>query len=148
MWLRKVLPEHHLDAETKDVMKLGAGLIGTMAALLLGLLVASAKSSYDATNSELAQMAANAILLDRMLAHYGPETDEIRVVLKTAAEGTVARLWSKNSKEAGTLSSQASPTEVVLTRIQQLTPANAYQRPIQAQAEPLPLSLRQIQCLF
>ena len=148
MWLRKVLPEHHLDAETKDVMKLGAGLIGTMAALLLGLLVASAKSSYDATNSELAQMAANAILLDRMLAHYGPETDEIRVVLKTAAEGTVARLWSKNSKEAGTLSSQASPTEVVLTRIQQLTPANAYQRAIQAQAESLALSVGQMRWLF
>src|SRR5262245_41048256 len=85
MWLRKVLPEHHLDAETKDVMKLGAGLIGTMAALLLGLLVASAKSSYDATNSELAQMAANVILLHRMLAHYGPATEEIRVVLKTPA---------------------------------------------------------------
>ncbi len=59
MWLRTILPAHHLDAETKDVVKLGVGLIGTMAALLLGLLVASAKSSFDARSSELTQMAAN-----------------------------------------------------------------------------------------
>jgi hypothetical protein len=57
MWLRGVLPQHHLDAETKDLVKLGVGLIGTMAALLLGLLVASAKSSYDTRRSEVSQMA-------------------------------------------------------------------------------------------
>jgi len=82
MWLRSVLPAHHLDAETKDLMKLGVGLIGTMAALLLGLLVASAKSSYDVRSSELTQMAANTVLLDRSLAHYGPATGGIRAFLR------------------------------------------------------------------
>ena len=58
MWLAKVLPEDHLNSETKDLIKLGVGLIGTMAALLLGLLVTSAKSSYDPRSSELTQRAS------------------------------------------------------------------------------------------
>jgi hypothetical protein len=87
VWLRAVVPERHLNADTKDVVKLGVGLIGTMAALVLGLLVASAKTAYDARSNELTQMAANTILLDRMLAHYGSETDEIRGMLKLAVAG-------------------------------------------------------------
>lgn len=89
MWLRSVLPEHCLNADTKELVKLGVGLIGTMAALLLGLLVASAKSSYDARSSELTQMAANAILLDRTLAHCGPETGATRSILKIAVARTI-----------------------------------------------------------
>ena len=95
MWLRGVLPEHHLDAETKDVVKLGVGLIGTMAALLLGLLVASAKSSYDARSSELTQVAANIILLDRILAHYGTETGEIRGILKMVVARRIDQIWAR-----------------------------------------------------
>jgi hypothetical protein len=81
LWLPSVLPEHHLNTETKELRKLGARLIGTMAALLLGLLVASAKSSYDTRSSEVTQLAANVILLDRTLAHYGPEVGEARGIL-------------------------------------------------------------------
>jgi len=98
MWLRSVLPEHHLDAENKDLMKLGVGLIGTMAALLLGLLVASAKSSYDTRSTELTQMAANTVLLDRSLAHYGPSTAEIRSGLKVSVTRMVDQLWPKDSR--------------------------------------------------
>ena len=65
MLLRRVLPENHLSEETKDVVKLGMGLVGTMTALVLGLLVASAKSSFDTQRNGLAQLSANFILLDR-----------------------------------------------------------------------------------
>jgi hypothetical protein len=71
MILRQVLPEHHLSTESKDVIKLGMGMTATMSALVLALLIASAKSSYDAQKNELTQISANIILLDRMLAHYG-----------------------------------------------------------------------------
>src|SRR5262249_38383485 len=74
--LHTVLPQHHLSSETKDIVKLGMGLVGTMAALVLGLLVASAKGNYDAQSSEVTQLAANVALLDRVLARYGPETNE------------------------------------------------------------------------
>jgi hypothetical protein len=78
MFLRAVLPERHLSADSKDTARLGMGLIGTMAALVLGLLIASAKGFYDTQSSELTEMSAKVVLLDRVLAHYGPETKEVR----------------------------------------------------------------------
>lgn len=113
MLLRRVLPERHLDAETKDLVKLGVGLIGTMAALLLGLLVASAKSSFDTRSSELTQMAANIILLDRVLAHYGSETAEIRGIVKSTVSRMLDQIWPKDGKEGGLPSQpveKSSPT--------------------------------------
>src|SRR5437899_2456295 len=78
MFLRTVVPAHHLSAESKDVVKLGMGLIATMSALVLALLIASAKSSHDTQNGEVIQMSADFIQLDRVLAHYGPETKDAR----------------------------------------------------------------------
>jgi len=75
VYLRGVLPEKHLSGDSKDTVRLGMGLVGTMAALVLGLLVASAKNFYDTQTSELIQMSAKIVLLDRVLAHYGPETE-------------------------------------------------------------------------
>jgi hypothetical protein len=69
MLLRRVLPEHHLSTDSKDVVKLGMGLIGTMAALVLALLIASAKSSFDTQSNEVMEMSADFMLLDRTLAH-------------------------------------------------------------------------------
>jgi hypothetical protein len=146
MWLRGVLPEHHLSAETRDLMKLGVGLIGTMAALLLGLLVASTKSSYDARSSELTQMAANTILLDRMLAHYGPETGQIRGILKIAVARTIDQVWPKNGKEGG-LTSQTGG-EVIYDKIQELMPRSDTQRAIKSQAESMAITLGQTRWLL
>ncbi len=67
MLLRAYLPEHHLSSETQDVVKLGMGLIATMAALVLSLLVASTKTSYDSQREELSQLSSNVVLLDRVL---------------------------------------------------------------------------------
>ena len=64
---RAVLPPHHHSAETKDAVRLGMGLVATMAALVLGLLVASAKGSYDKARSDVIQMAAKVVFLDRVL---------------------------------------------------------------------------------
>ena len=147
IWLRGILPKEHLDAETKDLVKLGMGLIGTMTALLLGLLIASAKSSFDAHKSELTQMAANAILLDRALAHYGPETGEIRGTLKVAVVRMIEQLWPKDSKGNGGLSSQ-SRGEVIYDKIQELVPHTEAQRAIQSQAESLVINLGQTRWLL
>src|SRR6516164_6483340 len=89
MGLRGIIPQHHLDSDTRDLIKLGVGLIGTMSALVLGLLVASTKGAYDTKKSELAQMAGNAILLDRVLAHYGTDAADSREALRSAIAGMV-----------------------------------------------------------
>src|ERR1700686_1255655 len=104
--LRLILPEHHLTSDSKDVIKLGMGLTATMSALVLALLIASAKSSYDAQKNELTQLSANVILLDRMLAHYGPETRTARDLLHRYAALMVDQLWPTNSSNYA----QSEPT--------------------------------------
>jgi hypothetical protein len=146
MWLRGVLPAHHLDAETKDLVKLGVGLIGTMAALLLGLLVASAKSSFDTQSSELTQMAANVILLDRALAHYGPATSEMRGMLKIAVARMIDQVWPKDGK-VGAVPVQAG-TEVVFDKIQELVPRSDAQHALQSQAESILINFGQTRLLL
>jgi amino acid transporter len=78
MVLRKKLPDDHLSDDSKDVIKLVMGLIATMAALVLGLLIASANSSYETQSGELQQLSATIVELDGILAQYGPEANEPR----------------------------------------------------------------------
>ena len=92
MLLRKILPKHHLSDESKDVVRLGAGLVATLGALVLGLLIASAKSSYDTQSGHIKQITANVILLDRLLAKYGPEARRIREDLRQSLNPLVARI--------------------------------------------------------
>ena len=101
--LRAVLPQNHLSAESKDIVKLGMGLVGTMAALVLGLLVASAKGSYDAQIAELTQGSTNILLLDRLLAQYGPETKEARALLRGAVVRVLDQTWPKGGASASGL---------------------------------------------
>jgi len=118
-----------------------------MAALVLGLLVASAKSSYDARASELTQMSANAILLDRALAHYGPETHEVREVLKGTMERLLAQIWPQDSKSVGGISSSMSG-EVLYDKLVELTPHTDAQRTIQSLAESIAFNLGQTRWLL
>jgi len=145
MGLRSIIPARHLDADSKDVLKLAVGLIGTMAALLLGLLVASAKGSYDTRRAELTQMAANVIVLDRALAHYGPEANEIRGMLKIGVSRMVAQVWGAPGQP------DLQPTaqrEVLFDKIQELTPHSEPQRAIQSQVETMAINLGQTRWLL
>src|SRR5262247_2261608 len=96
MFLRKTLPGHHLSDDAKDVVRLGAGLVGTIAALVLGLLIAAAKGSFDTQSNQVRQMTASIVLLDRVLAQYGAETRPARDLLRGAVGSLVARIWREN----------------------------------------------------
>lgn len=111
--LRRLLPDHHLDDHARDIVRLGAGLVGTIAALVLGLLINSANSSYEAQRGEIRQIAANLILLDAVLDQYGEEAKPTRVVLREAVDQMIERIWgdpaSRNSAGlygSGTLASE------------------------------------------
>ena len=147
VWLRGALPANHLDNETKDLVKLGVGLVGTMAALLLGLLVASTKSSYDARSGELTQMAANVILLDRLLMHYGPETAETRELLKTSVAQILDQIWPKEGRGEGGLGAQTIGS-AILDQLQELVPRTDAQRALQSQAESIAMNLAQTRWLL
>ena len=101
MFMRHRLPGHHLTGDSKDVVRLGTGLIGTMAALVLGLLIASANSSYETQSGQVKQLTANIVLLDNTLAQYGPETNSVRSLLRQAVTTLADRIWRENGAKSG-----------------------------------------------
>jgi hypothetical protein len=147
MGLRGIIPQHHLDSDTRDLIKLGVGLIGTMCALVLGLLVASTKGSYDTKRSELAQMAENAVVLDRVLAHYGAETRDIRDALHSAIAAMVGSIGARNHLEH---LGQAAPVnrEGIFDKITDLVPHTDAQRTLQAEAESMAINLGETRWLL
>jgi hypothetical protein len=98
--IRNRLPNQRLDDDSKQVITLGAGLVGTIAALVLGLLTASAKSSYDAQTSQVKQLTADVVLLNLLLEQYGPEARPARELLRRAIPPMVTRIWRENSSDA------------------------------------------------
>jgi hypothetical protein len=133
MLFRRIIPEQHLAADSKDMVKVGAGLIGTMAALVLGLMVASAKSAYDAQKNNLAQLSVKIVLLDRGLAYYGPEAKELRENLRAAVSGMLSSIWPEDRSQPAQLNPTAARVEGVYDRIQALTPKTDAQRTLQSQ---------------
>jgi Protein of unknown function (DUF4239) len=135
MVLRSHLPEHHQNADSQRVVNLGAGIIGTMAALVLGLLVASAKGTYDAQNNELTVAAAKIVLLDRGLSLYGPEANDARSLLRSAVNQMVERLWpDQRPAQSVALGSRSSDPLELFEAIEKLSPQNDLQRSIKAAA--------------
>jgi hypothetical protein len=136
MFLRTVLPEHHLSAESKDVVKLGAGVIATLAALVIGLLISSAKGSFDMANNGLRQVGSKIILLDRVMAQYGPETKEARDLLRRSIASAIEQIWPEErtgQTEAKALDPRAA-IEALQGKLRQLSPQNDAQRSLQSQA--------------
>jgi hypothetical protein len=140
MFLRNVVPHHHLDEESKDVVKLGMGLVGTMAALVLGLLLASAKGSYDAQSAELTQVSANIVVFDRVLALYGPETAQARQTLRGAVARGLDRMWPQDRRQITNMDPASSVNELLYDEIQALSPKDDVQRSLKSQALQLGMS--------
>jgi hypothetical protein len=134
--LRKALPDDQLSDDAKDIVRLGTGLVGTIAALVLGLLIASAKSSYDTQKGQVQHMTADIVLLDQLLDQYGPEARPIRGLMRQAIDPLVDRLWRENrSASAKDGPFQATGVaEAVFTRIAELAPQTDAQRSLKARA--------------
>ena len=137
--LQRLLPKHHLNKESQDAVKLGAGVIATVTALVLGLLVSSAKSSFDAMNTRIMQMSATAIILDRTLAEYGPEAKNAREQLRQSFETTIRKMWpeERTGVSATAAIERGGAIEAVQTELRQLAPHDDAQRHLLAQARQL-----------
>ncbi len=132
MLLRAQLPQSHLGPESKDVIKLAMGLAGTLIALVLGLLIWSAKSFHDTQTAELTQLFAQLVFLDRTPAHDGIESKEVRTLLPNAADRLPARTWSRD-RGAASLDPTSLGSESLYETVQQRSPKNDAQR-----AAPMP----------
>ena len=136
MFLRNTVPKHHLSEATKDVVKLGTGLIGTITGLVLGLLIASANSTYETESSQVQQMTANIVVLDQTLAQYGPEAVSARNLMRRVVASMADRIWRENSSPSGDPAPfEASAAGLSLfDEILKLSPQNERQRSLQARA--------------
>jgi hypothetical protein len=143
---RRTLPEHHLSKETQDVVRLGAGLTATIAALVLGLLIGGAKSSFDTRSSQVKQLTANVILLDNLLAQYGPEATAVRKLLRNAINPIADRLWHEKATSGPFATS--SEGEKLYLAIQALSPQNDIQRSLQSRAVQVANDLAQTRLLL
>ena len=130
------VPAHHHDADTRDVVKLVMGLIATIAALVLSLLIASAHSSYETQRGEVQQLGVQIVQLDELFAHYGPEADDARAQLRRMVAAELARLWpDPGGAGAATAAPQVYvPAEDLFGTVSRLTPKTEAQRSAQGRA--------------
>jgi Protein of unknown function (DUF4239) len=146
--MRRYLPENHLSADSRDSVKLAMGLVATMTALVLGLLVSSAKDGYDTKRSVVIQMAAKVAFLDRVLALYGPETAEARGDLRAAVTDAVRRIWPTGQGGPARLDPNQQAGDALYIGIQRLSPRDDTQRALKAQVATLMVDLGQLRSLL
>jgi hypothetical protein len=136
MFLRGVLPDHHLSPESKSVIQLGIGMIATMTALILGLMTSSAKSGFDTKATAIEHLASDLTSLDGMLAGYGAETEDIRAMLRGAVALRLETSWPEESGRVGRgdKPEAAAQSDQIAARVLALTPKTDAQRWYQSQA--------------
>lgn len=131
MYLRRHLPEPHLSSETKDTVTIAMGLIATMSALLLGLLVSSTQDSYKTVQDQVITLGAKISFMDRMLSLYGPEAVPLQAGMQSITQATVRQMWNSNdqpvviNREAG---------NALYVTLLELEPSNELQRNLKSQS--------------
>jgi hypothetical protein len=134
---RSKLPEHEFSDESKHVLGLVAGLIGTMSALILGLLIASGKQTYDIQREYVEQLAADIIQGDTILLRYGEETGEARKLLQQSVTEAIEQTWPQDAARAANLTPPAgkSAPDAFFRSIQNLSPQTDAQRSAKDQVQ-------------
>ena len=142
MWLNSILPPHHISEKSENTVKLAIGLIATMTALVLGLVTASAKSSFDTVDTAVKHTATDILTLDRLLARYGPETG-VRATLRQAIAHRIDLIWPTDSSRPALRGPQTASVESIADQIRALKPRDDYQRSLQSRAVDLSEALLQ-----
>jgi hypothetical protein len=148
MFLRRVLPQPHLSNESKNAVTVAMALVASMSALVLSLLVSSAKSSFDAQGTGLTEMSAKVVMLDRVLANYGPDTKEMRDLLRRDVARVLDRVWPKDPGSTSQLEPQVTGAESLFDKIQRLSPKDDEQRSLQTRALNIAFDLLQSRWLL
>jgi len=121
MYLSSILPEHHLSADSRKLVKTGTALVSTMTGLLISLQLSAARTTFDTEETQLKQLCAESVLLDRVLAHYGPETKDIRELVRSALVGYLKRVWPQDGEK---FTAPAVRADALYDKIQELSPEN------------------------
>ncbi len=129
MVLKRTLPAALLEGGSKEDIRLGAGFLSTLAALVIGLMIASAKNTYDNQNTNIRQLGTNAVLVDQMLTKYGTEAKAARTLLREIIPSATARIWQENvsGKAGGSAFVISQAAERFYNAVEGLKPAYAEQ---------------------
>jgi hypothetical protein len=141
MALQRVLPGNQLGSEAKDIIRQATGLLVTMTALVLGMLVSTANSSYQDRKNDLAEMGSNFVLVDGLLASYGPDTEAIRLELRGMAESGLDRIWPRDASETSQLRPKGDD-HLFYDKLQILAPRNQAQVAVKEAAISAAINLR------
>ncbi len=135
LWLRRVLPVHHVNDESRDVVRISIGLVVTMTGLILGLVVSSAKGTFDTANLSVQQSATDMLTLDRALKLYGGETLEIRRSIRDATNKRLVAVWPETQSAAPSADDLRVDVslEQVMVQVLALRPATDSQRWLQSE---------------
>src|SRR6478672_6455134 len=145
----RTLPKAELSSDSKEVVKLSLGVLATLAALVLGLLVAGAKTTYSARESEINQITADVILLDSLLAKYGEGAQAARASLRQAISPMVDQIWREQSAPLQSAPFKATAeAEAFYQQVQQLQPSNDIQRGLKQRISEVTLDLAQARLLL
>lgn len=150
MYAARVLPDSHFSAEARDVIKLAMALIATLVALVLGLMIATAKGTYDSQASAIRQLSANVLLLDRDLSEFGPEAQQPRDLLREVAALMLQRLWPADGAAPASLAPGESRPQMdeFLREVTSLSPQSEMQQFLKTQALRLTSELAQARLLI
>jgi hypothetical protein len=134
--LRPLLSKEHLHPDSRDVVKMATGLIGTLAALVLGLLIASAKDSFDLKTNQVRQVISTVILMDDLLAQYGPEATRLRILLRQGVDPLADSIWREEAVRTGKpVHFESSVQSLALeNELEHLAPNDDAQRSLQSRA--------------
>lgn len=146
MRVRSLLPEAHLTDDSKHLLETGLGVIGTIGGLVLGLLVASAFGSYNSQRANLVQVSANIVVLDRALAHFGPQSKDARVLLRGAVVRILNDVWgAKGSSRADPITGRG---DALFDKIQELPATTDEQKSVKGTAIGLAVGIAQVRWLI
>jgi hypothetical protein len=127
-YLRRHVDLDKLGPATKEVIRLGASYLATLSAVLISLMIASAKASYDNQDAHFRTLAAYLVETDQLLAQYGPETTQIRILMRQAVPAAVDRIWrEKRSAVQDSAFTAASLAEQVNSAVATLKPVSDVQ---------------------
>jgi hypothetical protein len=96
IYIRERLPAHHLKGDSQEFLKLVLGLIATITALVLGLLISSAHSSFDGQQAEVQRLSVDFYQIDRILARFGADAADDRTLLHNIVASDIERIWAKD----------------------------------------------------
>src|SRR5437763_11419258 len=98
LFVRRRLPGQHLSADTQSAVTVSVAVIGTLSALVLGLMITAANSSFSARSDEVRELSLQVIRIDRNLRRYGPEADDVRAKVRAWAAAKTQQLFPEKGR--------------------------------------------------